>query len=97
MEPGQVESAHGAGLLERAAASSCGTYLAPGYPSTFWYEQITHNGMSPFIPSGSLWKIFRNVVTGYGADNSGNTASDGSIQNAINGEIVSPHVDISLG
>lgn len=43
--------------------------------------------MSPFIPSGSQWKIYRNVVTGYGADNSGNSASNANIQNAINGEI----------
>lgn len=89
MQPDQDEPALEIGLLERAAANSCGTSLTSSNPSTFWYEQITHNGVSPFIPSGLQWKIFRNVVTDYGADNSGNTAADVKIQNAINGEISS--------
>lgn len=96
MNSGQIEPIHESDLLERVAANSCGTALTPSNPSTFWYEQITHNGESPFIPKGSQWNVFRNVVTGYGADNSGNTASNVNIQNAINGEISSPHVDIVL-
>ncbi|SLM34703.1 exo-beta-- [Lasallia pustulata] len=83
MKSRQVEPVHEVGLPERVAARSCGS-LTPSNPSTFWYEQITHNGESPFIPDGSQWKIFRNVVTGYSADNSGNTASNVNIQNAIN-------------
>ena len=54
-------------------------------PSTFWYEAITHDGTSPFIPDGANWKIYRNIVTSYGADNTGKTDTQPAIQNAING------------
>ena len=53
--------------------------------SAFWYESITHNGQSPFIPNGSKWRVFRNVVTDYGADSTGNTDSTQAIINAIEG------------
>ena len=29
--------------------------------SSFWYENIAHNGISPFIANGDQWKIYRNV------------------------------------
>jgi hypothetical protein len=53
--------------------------------SDFWYESITHNGQSPFIPNGSKWKVFRNVVTDYKADPTGNIDSTQAIINAIEG------------
>lgn len=53
--------------------------------SNFWYESITDNGQSPFIPNGSEWKVFRNIVTEYGADLIGNVESTQAIINAIEG------------
>lgn len=64
--------------------------LSPSNPSAFWYEHITHDGTSPFIPNGANWNVFRNVVSGYGADPSGNADSRSAIQNAINGMNVGP-------
>ena len=57
--------------------------------SKFWYENIQHNGISPFIPNGqgAQWKVFRNVVQDYGADNTGVRDASAAIQNAINGEL----------
>ncbi|KAI9793746.1 MAG: hypothetical protein M1833_000692 [Piccolia ochrophora] len=57
--------------------------MRPPNSSTFWYEQIAHNGQSPFIPGGARWKVFRNVVSDYGADNSGRTDSAGAFIKAI--------------
>ena len=58
--------------------------------SNFWYENIEHNGISPFIPNGqgAKWKVFRNVVQDYGADNTGVRDASVAIQNAINGESI---------
>ena len=53
----------------------------------FWYEKITHDGSSPYIPGGANWKVFRNVVEDYGADNTGNKDASGAIQKAINGKM----------
>ena len=60
--------------------------------SNFWYEQITHNGESPFIPDGGKWKVFRNVVADYGADPSGNKDSSSAFQKAINGKPTNPAI-----
>lgn len=27
----------------------------------YWYEEVRHNGISPFIPDGRNWTVFRNV------------------------------------
>ncbi|KAN0068925.1 Pectate lyase superfamily domain containing protein, partial [Elaphomyces granulatus] len=51
--------------------------------SNFWYESIGHNGQSPFIPNGANWKVFRNVVTDYGADNTGGSDASNAIIKAI--------------
>ena len=56
-------------------------------PSKFWYEAITHNGEASFMPAGlkSSYKVYRNVVTDFGADNTGKTDASDAIQKAING------------
>jgi glucan 1,3-beta-glucosidase len=66
--------------------SSC-TPLTPSNPSTFWYEDVLHNGQSSFLDSAykSDYTVFRNVVTDFGADNTGATDASAAIQNAING------------
>jgi glucan 1,3-beta-glucosidase len=66
------------------AAGTCGGPVATN-PGTFWYEQITHNGISPFINDGASWPVFRNVKTNYGAAGDGTTDDSGAIQNAILG------------
>ncbi|EEA18713.1 exo-beta-1,3-glucanase, putative [Talaromyces marneffei ATCC 18224] len=67
------------------AATTC-TPLAASNPSTWWYESIAHNGLSSFMSSNyrSNYAVFRNVVTDYGADNTGATDASKAIQNAIN-------------
>ncbi|KAH8803084.1 putative exo-beta-1,3-glucanase [Xylogone sp. PMI_703] len=59
--------------------------LTPTNPSTFWYEQITHNGMSPFIQNGASWQVYRNVKTSqFGAAGNGVADDTNALQNAIN-------------
>ena len=53
--------------------------------ANFWYESINNNGQSPFIPNDATWKVFRNVVTDYGADNTGRSDVAKAIVKAING------------
>jgi glucan 1,3-beta-glucosidase len=66
--------------------ASCGG-PSPDSPSKFWLETITHNGESSFLDSTykDNYKVFRNVVTDFGADNTGATDASAAIQNAING------------
>jgi glucan 1,3-beta-glucosidase len=58
--------------------------LRASKPTTFWYEAITHNGISPFIEGGTSWPVFRNVRTSYGAKGDGQTDDSAAIQAAIN-------------
>lgn len=61
--------------------------IGPTRPNAanFWYETINHDGQSPFIPNGATWKVFRNVATDYGADNTGRNDATKAITNAITG------------
>jgi glucan 1,3-beta-glucosidase len=61
--------------------------LSPSGSSQFWYEAITHNGQSSFMDSSykANYKVFRNVVTDYGADNTGTKDASSAIQSAITG------------
>ncbi|KAL3453731.1 pectate lyase superfamily protein-domain-containing protein [Aspergillus insuetus] len=51
----------------------------------FWYEEIAHNGESSFLIPGykDKYKVVRNVVTDYGADNTGQKDASSAIQAAI--------------
>lgn len=51
--------------------------------SSFWYEKITHNGISPTIPNGHNWTVFRNVKE-FGAIGDGVSDDTAAIQSAIN-------------
>jgi hypothetical protein len=53
----------------------------------FWYEGITHNGEASFMPSSykSNYSVYRNVVSDFGADNTGTVDASAAIQDAING------------
>jgi glucan 1,3-beta-glucosidase len=71
-------------------AESCGA-LSPTDPGTYWYEDITHAGAeSSFMDSTykANYEVFRNVVTDFGADNTGSTDASVAIQNAINGKLL---------
>ncbi|PLB52583.1 exo-beta-1,3-glucanase [Aspergillus steynii IBT 23096] len=68
--------------VSSSTGGSCdGAAPIPGY----WYANIEHNGESSFLESGSKknYTVFRNVVTDFKADNTGETDASGAIQNAI--------------
>jgi len=44
-----------------------------------------HNGVAATLGSNSGFTVFRNVVSDYGADNSGNNDASQAINNAISG------------
>ncbi|KAJ3498335.1 hypothetical protein NLG97_g1205 [Lecanicillium saksenae] len=52
-------------------------------PKTYWYEQIKHNGISPFIDGGRKWMVHRNVKTDFGAVGDGNADDTDAIQAAL--------------
>lgn len=53
----------------------------------YWYEEIEHNGKSSFLQGEfkDQYTVFRNVVTDYGADNTGSVDARAAIQAAIDG------------
>ncbi|KAL4866510.1 hypothetical protein BDV12DRAFT_210436 [Aspergillus spectabilis] len=77
---------HGKNITnEHHKRASCGGPI-PDSPSKFWYETIAHNGESSFLDSSykANYHVFRNVVTDFGADNTGATDASAAIQQAIN-------------
>ena len=48
----------------------------------YWYEVIDHNGISPAIPNGKNWVVYRNVKD-YGAKGDGSSDDTAAIQKAI--------------
>ncbi|TVY60896.1 Glucan 1,3-beta-glucosidase [Lachnellula suecica] len=64
-----------------AAQASCGGPTS-GTPSTFWREQITHNGAAALL-NGASFTVFRNVVKDFQADNTGNSDASAAINSAI--------------
>lgn len=74
---------------EGNSSAQSGCLLSPRDPppSAFWYEQIAHDGTSPFAPSGANWKVFRNVVSDFNADPWGIRDSSAAIQSAIDSKL----------
>jgi hypothetical protein len=56
--------------------------------SPYWYETITHNGEASFMQPSckSSYQVFRNVVSDFGADNTGKVDASMAIQDAIDGK-----------
>ena len=65
--------------------------------STYWYEAIEHNGQSSFLSCQyrDNYKVFRNVVKDYGADNTGSKDASEAIEKAIKGKLVMTHQELS--
>ncbi|EAW11685.1 putative exo-beta-1,3-glucanase [Aspergillus clavatus NRRL 1] len=85
VELAQVSGAADLTGREVTTRASCGG-PTPDSPSKFWYETIAHNGQSSFLDGTykNNYRVFRNVVTDYGADNTGTRDASAAIQNAIN-------------
>ena len=66
-------------------SQSCSPPTSGGV-SSFWYENIDHNGLAPFYGDSS-YVVFRNVLD-YQADNTGESDASGAIQNALKGMLI---------
>ncbi|KAB8237024.1 glycoside hydrolase family 55 protein [Aspergillus alliaceus] len=63
--------------------SACSSSNGPS--SGYWYEKIAHNGQSSFLSLDykDSYKVFRNVVADYQADNTGKEDAAPAIQKAV--------------
>jgi hypothetical protein len=73
-----------------AHIANSSSFIQQASASSYWYENIQHNGQASYMRSDckSSYQVFRNVVTDFGADNSGNTDASTAIQNAIDGKLL---------
>ncbi|TQB74031.1 hypothetical protein MPDQ_005230 [Monascus purpureus] len=75
---------HG-GYLSHRHSQSLRSDATTSSSHRFWYEVIAHNGEASFMdPSQkSNYKVFRNVVADFNADNTGQSDASAAIQKAI--------------
>lgn len=65
-------------------STSCPALYASD-PSEYWYGAIGHDhSQSSFLNNKDAYTVWRNVVSDFGADNTGNSDSTDAIRNAIN-------------
>lgn len=67
----------------REVAASCSGPVASN-PTTFWREEINHNGIAPLV-TDTTYLVYRTAVQ-WGADNTGVNDASGAINAAIIGE-----------
>ena len=67
-----------------SSAAACAP-LSPSNPSTFWLEQMTHNGAPAYLNDNTypVWRDVRDTQFGGGAKGDGNTDDSNAIQTAI--------------
>ncbi|RAH81385.1 exo-beta-1,3-glucanase [Aspergillus japonicus CBS 114.51] len=78
-------SLNGPAAHQTIAAASPSLCASSSNSGGYWYANIEHNGQSSFLDSGhkEAYKVFRNVVEDYGADNTGGRDAALAIQAAI--------------